>query len=136
MAEVQAITDEQMKEIEKMIIRFFNLGKMSLFAAKGLIFLLRKSENLTKGVALTFDVKNQLDQGREVSFAAHDISSSGAGTNRINGLLAKMNHLFRLYGYHDWFGLGASLCPGDSGHKKEEKIFFTIEEIESIQIES
>jgi len=135
--EIQPLTDEQMKEVERAILQFYSSGKISLFAAKGLIFLLRKSGNLTKEVTIRFNdlIPSQKKKGREVSYAAHDIcGSSGAGDNRVNNVIRRMGSLFYFFGhYSETIGLGATLSLIHP-RKKTEKISFTVNEIENMEL--
>lgn len=131
---IEPITDGQIKEIEGAILWFHLRRKISAFTAKSLIFLLRKSKNLTKGVALKFNPDIDLEKGKKVAHAAHDFcESSSAGDNRVNSLIREMGSPFSFYGYHGDGGLGASLAPKLFCQKEEEQISFTIGEIQRLQ---
>jgi len=133
--EAKRLTDEQMKELETAILKFATQGKITKFAAKGLIFALRQSKNLTLPVRMQFDLKTQLREGRGVAFAAHDVCQSSSRGNNINDLIAKLGSNFKYCGYHTSppLGLGVSLSP-DLYARDKEPLTFTIDQIENLDV--
>jgi hypothetical protein len=123
---ITGLTDEQMKELEE-AIRQCSI-KITSFAKKAFIFMLRKSENLTKPVALKFKQDNPSEEGHgtEVAFAAHSCP--------INAVIRRLGSPFFFFGYYSKnYGLGASLDL-EYYSQEEEQLVFTFDEIEAIEI--
>lgn len=123
---ITGLTDQQMRELEEAICQ--QSIKITSFAKKALIFMLRKSENLTKPLALKFKTDNPSDEGRgtEIAFAAYDCP--------INAVIKQMGSPFLFFGYYSIdYGLGASLDSEYYSHI-EKQIVFTFDEIEAVEI--
>lgn len=125
MKKPEFLTDEQMKELERFVC---DRERISDFAKKAIIWLLRQSENLTKEVSLKFpeSPKRVRNLGRAFAFAAHDIS--------LNNLIKEMGGSMVLYGYNsETAGLGASLAFKYYS-KGEETLLLDINEIKAINL--
>lgn len=133
--EIKALSDKQMEELESIV---WANDRISIFAKKAIIWLLRQSENLTKEINLKFPKKPKrtFKLGREFAHGAHDIYVDLGEKKRkhLGDIIKQMGGSMVLYGYHGpEAGLGASLAF-DYYSKGEKELPLMLEEIQAVEL--
>ena len=82
---IKAVSRSQMESLEKAI----SSSSFTEFAKKALIWMLEKSENLTKQISLSFPPAHSR-LGRQVAFGIHNVCGSGGHSIRINDLMKRI----------------------------------------------